>query len=163
MCSPLPKMTMFNIGILKYFCVLWLMASPQSKCVRLPRAITRSTIVWIVHQLCDLHTSGVIAHGAHRELKGIMRFVNKRQPFWQRLTHLPSSMVSFDRCVCMCVSARYQQDSNKLPSFLIAFISDYITSYLFHPPNFYHFPGVGSQGKQPKQVEPNFCLPGYIV
>lgn len=56
----------------------------------------------------DLFTGGVITHRAHRELKRIMRFVNKRQPFWQEPTHLPSSMVPFDKCVwvsvhlCLC-------------------------------------------------------------
>lgn len=74
--------------------------------VYLPRPISHPTGVWILYQPCDLYSGGVITHRAHRELKSIMRFVNKRQPYWQQLTHLPSSMVSFDRCVCTCVCAR---------------------------------------------------------
>lgn len=70
----------------------------QASGVYLPQAIIHPTRVWILYQPCD-YTGGVITHCAHHELKRIMRFVNKRQPFWQQLTHLPSSMVSFDRCV----------------------------------------------------------------
>lgn len=77
----------------------------QASGVCLPRAIIHPTRVWILSRPCD-YTGGVITHHAHHELKRIMRFVNKRQPFWQQLTHLPPSLVSFDRCVwggmCTC-------------------------------------------------------------
>lgn len=54
---------------------------------------------------CDLYTGGVITHRAHRELKRIMRFVNKRRPYWQRATHSPQwfSLTSVCACVSGCV------------------------------------------------------------
>lgn len=88
-------------SLITFYCEQW--PRHQASGVYLPRAIIHPTRVWILHQPCDLYTGGVITHRAHRELKRIMRFVNKRQPFWQQPTHLPSSMVSFDRCACACV------------------------------------------------------------
>lgn len=93
-----------------FCCERW--PSHEASGVYLPRAITHPTRVWILHQPCDLYTGGVITHRAHRELKRIMRFVNKRQPFWQQPAHLPSESspltgVYVSGCllasICMCV------------------------------------------------------------
>lgn len=93
--------------LITFYCERW--PRHQASGVYLPKAFIHPTRVSILHQPCDLYNGGVITHRAHREVKKIMRFVNKRQPFWQQLTHLPSSMVSFDRCVlvdvCSCMRA----------------------------------------------------------
>lgn len=78
-------------------CERWPLQPASGVC--LPRVIR----VGILHHLCDVYSGGVITHRARRELKRTMRSVNKRQ----QSTHLPSSMVSFDRCVYCCAWERY--------------------------------------------------------
>lgn len=65
------------------------------------RAMIRPATGRLVHQPRDLYAGSVITQRAHRELKRIMRFVNKmRRPFWQPSTCLASSAVSSGRCEC---------------------------------------------------------------
>lgn len=90
-----------------YFAVSSICVSPDwwpaatTRSVPSRRAMIRPAMVWLVHQPWDLYADGVITQRAHRELKRIMRFVNKRRrPFWQPLPHLPSSVVSSDKRTC---------------------------------------------------------------
>lgn len=115
--------------LITFYCEWW-PSHRQVVCIY-QELLSIPTRVWISHQPCDLLTGGVITHRILHELKRIMRFVNKRRPFWQQPTHLPSSMVSFDRCVwadvCLCIYVlpatidgdKEQFSSKKLPLILL--------------------------------------------